>query len=90
MHDVLDFLSFLYFPQITQYNSSVFLVIENILVLRSTNVCYYIFVPYNFFDFLWNMFNCKTTKIYYVVTIHTQRYPITYAPSFILGKLFRK
>ena len=69
--------------------------------LYSIKICYDIFVSYDFFNFFWNMFNSKAIKIYYIITIPIQSYPISsfdlnvsrfiiYPPSFILGKLFLK
>ena len=37
-----------------------------IIFLYSVNICYNIFVSYEFFNFFWNMFNSETIKIYYV------------------------
>ena len=33
--------------------------------LCSINICYDVFVSYEFFEFFWNMFNSKAIKIYY-------------------------
>ena len=66
--------------------------IIEIVYLYYINICYDIFVSYEFLSFIWNMFNSKIIKIYHIITI--QSYPlnsyrfITNPQSFNLGNLF--
>ena len=73
-----------------------------ILCLYPINICDDIFVSYEFFYSIWNMFNSKIIKMGYNIIIHMQSYPmssywfkrfnasryIIYTPSFVLSKLF--
>ena len=65
--------TFTFKHKINKSNSNV-LSHYRFVCLYSINICYYIFVSYEFFNFLWNIFNSKTIKIYYFICIHMQNY----------------
>ena len=46
--------------------------------LYSINYCSNYFVAYDFLNFLGSMFNSKTIKVCYIITIYMQNYPMTF------------
>ena len=45
--------------------------------LYPINICSNVFVAYQFFNFIWNVFNTKTIKIGYITTIYIHSYPVS-------------